>query len=120
MKLSKHFISEEWICKCGCGQCIVNGNLLKMAEAFRERVKKWMIVHCVNRCPEHNENVGGVKNSKHVKGEAMDFHVRKMPMKELHTIALSSEDILTGGVGIYDWGVHIDVGTKRIWDHRDG
>lgn len=120
MKLSKNFSTEEWVCKCGCGQLKINGELVDMMQKFRDRIGKPVVVHCVNRCPDHNAEVGGVQDSKHVDGKGCDFHVRGMSMKELHATALSSEDILTGGIGLYDWGVHADVGPKRTWDKRSG
>jgi uncharacterized protein YcbK (DUF882 family) len=118
MKISEHFDSSEWTCRCGCGQLIINTELVKMMERFRKRTGKPVIVHCVNRCENHNEKVGGEDNSKHLTGDACDFHVKGMPMKELHAVALSSEDILYGGIGIYEWGVHADTGKRRIWDNR--
>jgi uncharacterized protein YcbK (DUF882 family) len=115
MKISEHFDDSEFTCHCGCGQNVIHQELVDMLEAFRARVDKPIIVHCVNRCSQHNAVVGGVKNSLHREGMACDCHVKKMPIKELHAIALSSEDILTGGIGIYDWGIHVDVGAKKTW-----
>lgn len=123
MKLSKHFDKEtEWMCKCGCEQCFVNRPLLAMAEKFREFVDKPVIVHCVNRCEKHNDNVGGARNSLHLKGIAMDCHVRDMSVRELHKIAqmLHTEDgLFWGGLGYYpSWGIHFDVGRFRTWGRR--
>lgn len=62
------------------------------------------------RCPQHNINVGGVKNSLHVTGNAADLHSNKSP-QEMYRVA---EEVLgnTGELGIYDWGIHVGVNCK--------
>lgn len=117
MKISKHFSLEEIQCHCGCGQALVDKDLLYIAEKLRKYLKKPMIVHCVNRCTKHNKAVGGVKKSYHVKGMAMDFHCRGMSIRDLkrECILLWEKKILTGGLGVYDWGIHIDSGPYRTW-----
>ncbi|MBN2401009.1 MAG: DUF882 domain-containing protein [Spirochaetes bacterium] len=119
MKLSKHFTDVEFRCRCGCGQMIVNPKLLHKLEELRERINKPIIIHCVNRCIEHNAAVGGVGNSYHISGKAADFHIKGLPMKNLHALILNSDDIFDGGIGVYDWGCHVDVGEKRVWDKRN-
>jgi uncharacterized protein YcbK (DUF882 family) len=118
MMLSKNFSTVEWECRCGCGQCIVEPALVNMMQSFRDLVKKQVVVHCVNRCPKHNEEVGGVLGSYHTLGQACDFHVKGFTIPELHSVALTSEDIFIGGIGIYDTFVHVDIGKKRQWDNR--
>lgn len=118
IKVSEHFSRDELVCHCGCGQCIIDNPLIAMAEAFREFIDKPMITHCVNRCVFHNKRVGGAKQSWHIVGKAMDFHVAGMSNKELHKIAKRAwkdKFILTGGLGIYDWGIHIDSAGYRTW-----
>ncbi len=122
MNISKNFTFDEWKCHDNCGQCIIIQPLVDMMQKFRDRVGLIVQVHDVNRCRKHNKEVGGVddgeKLSLHVSGEACDFNVPDLPMKKLHAIVLASDDIFTGGVGLYSWGVHVDVGEKRFWDER--
>ena len=119
MKLSKNFSDIEWQCKCGCGQNIIHQELVDMMQKFRDLVKKPVIVHCVNRCQKHNDSLPhSVKNSQHVVGKACDFHVKGLTNPELHALVLTSEDIFTGGIGLYDWGCHVDIARKRQWDSR--
>jgi len=87
-------------------------------QSLRDRIGSQIIVHCVNRCPDHNRHIGGEQNSRHLYGQACDFHAKHLTIPELHAFVLSSEDILTGGIGIYDTFVHVDIGSKRIWDNR--
>jgi uncharacterized protein YcbK (DUF882 family) len=119
--ISKNFSEVEWQCKCGCGQMIIVSELVNMMQTFRDEINLPITIHCVNRCRKHNKEIGGAddddKISLHVTGQACDFHVPKMNMNELHANVLAC-DIFTGGIGLYDWGCHADVGHKRFWNKR--
>jgi len=116
--VSPHFSLSEIECHCGCGQKKIDKKLIDMAEALRNYIGMPMITHCVNRCKFHNARVGGVPSSQHIKGTAMDFHVKGMKNKKLHKLCKKlwkKKDILIGGLGLYDWGVHIDSARYRRW-----
>ena len=118
MNVSDNFSKNEIECRCGCGQAIIDKNLYKILEAFRSfNGDKRMITHCVNRCPKHNRISDGVKNSKHVTGRAWDGHTHGMSIDDLHKSAQFAYDkgIISGGLGFYSWGIHIDSGKKRTW-----
>lgn len=119
-KITDNFSSVEWECRCGCGLLMINTELLKTVKKLRQVIGLPMIVHCVCRCPEHNERVGGADNSQHLpKNEcrAMDFHVRGMSNRKLRRLMkkLWREEYISGGLGLYSWGVHIDTGRRRKW-----
>ena len=126
--LSPHFSLDECACRDGCGFDTPDEALLNLAEAVRDILKEPMIVHSVCRCKAHNAAVGGSPTSKHLKGQAMDFHVRGLsPLAVYNAIVKAWHDGRLpglGGVGLYDWGVHIDVhhaqdGHLRRWDLRN-
>lgn len=56
------------------------------------------------------------KNSQHMRGNAMDFHVPGIPMSKVREIAMRLQ---RGGVGYYPSAgtpfVHLDVGSVRSW-----
>jgi uncharacterized protein YcbK (DUF882 family) len=115
-RISEHFTKAEFTCRCGCGQCKIDYDLVEQLEFIRNMIGLPVIVHCVNRCKEHNKNVGGVNNSQHIKGHAADFHVKGLSIKALHDIVRGNHGrFLKGGMGLYDWGVHIDTGRFRKW-----
>lgn len=118
-KVSEHFSITEFRCNCGCKQTIIQPELVTMLEMIREKLGRPVIIHCINRCIKHNEAVGGVSTSLHIPGKAADFHVRGMKIKDLHEWAHYNHtlhNILHGGLGIYDWGIHVDIGRHRIWE----
>ena len=58
------------------------------------------------RCAAHNAEVDGVANSQHLYGLAADLHSAASPA-QMKAVA---EDVMgrTGGIGLYDWGIHVD------------
>jgi hypothetical protein len=74
----KHFDRKEFKCKCGNIHC--NGypaepqeKLVRVADKVREHFGSYATVSSGLRCTQHNANVGGVSNSRHLTGKAMDF-----------------------------------------------
>lgn len=120
-KLSKNFLRDEFRCKCGCGQAIINKDLVTMMQRARDIIGMPIVPHCVNRCPEHNAKYyefGASKKSTHLRGAGMDWHVRGWSMEKLHTFVKENhgpDKLFYGGAKCYDWGVHTDVGKFRTW-----
>jgi len=107
-------------CRCNCGQNIIDELLVAMADNLRDELGV-MHVTSWNRCEKHNANVGGVENSFHVQGKAMDF-VPRMNIFEAQKICKKlwmEKNILIGGLGLYNGPkgcfIHIDSGNYRIW-----
>lgn len=76
----KYFTKSEFQCKCNGKYC--NGfpaepkpALVKTADKIRNHFGKPAIVSSGVRCETHNKNVGGVVNSRHLFGKAMDFYI---------------------------------------------
>lgn len=120
MKISNNFYYSEWTCGCGCGQCIVRPELVDIAETIRDIWDRPMVVHSVNRCKVHNKNEKGSKGSQHIKGKAIDFHIDRIDIKELHKRMLGMfRKGEIRNLGLYDWGVHVDIRKrKHFWDKR--
>ena len=84
----KNFTMSELKCKCGGRYC--NGypagfsyELLRQLQDIRNHFGKAVIITSALRCAKHNANVGGVKNSKHTQGKAVDFYVKGVNYKTL-------------------------------------
>lgn len=71
----KYFKKDEFRCKCGCGLDSMEEKLIRTADKVREHFNRPMQVTSGRRCTKHNARVGGVSNSRHLSGKAMDFCV---------------------------------------------
>lgn len=74
-----YFTREEFACRCGnCGGFPEEPDriLVQLAERTRQHFGKPVLVSSGVRCAVHNAAVGGVSNSRHLLGKAMDFCVQ--------------------------------------------
>lgn len=72
----KYFKESEFTCKCGCGLNNINLAVVKIADKVREHFGSPAIVTSGTRCQKHNKEVGGVSNSRHLQGKAIDMYVK--------------------------------------------
>jgi len=80
-KTIKYFKKTEFKCKCGGKYCTgypaeLDQDLIKVAERIREHFGAACVVSSGVRCTTHNANVGGITNSRHKQGKAMDFCIK--------------------------------------------
>jgi hypothetical protein len=73
-----YFDRSEFACHCGGKHC--NGfpaepkeKLIRVADRARKALGGAATVSSGVRCSKHNSSVGGVSNSRHLSGKAMDF-----------------------------------------------
>lgn len=77
----KYFTRDEPYIACSCGRCggfpvEPTEKLMRLADRVREQAGTAMIPSSTVRCKQHNAEVGGVRNSRHLLGKAMDFHLK--------------------------------------------
>lgn len=109
MMMSKYFDESETECHCGCGFNEVNSILLMKLDELRERVGKPIQLSNVCRCENHNAEVGGVRDSQHVQGNAADVIVPDG--YTVDSLAELAAEVGFDGIGRYyeDDFVHVDV-----------
>ena len=117
------FSRAEFRCQCGGKYC--NGypaepaeETVRMADEIRRRAGVALNVNSGVRCKRHNAEVGGVSNSLHTTGQAVDLSGAISPEK-LYAIAqeVQAEKIPgRGGLGLYSWGIHEDNGKYSHWN----
>ena len=118
----RYFKRSEFRCPCQrCGGFPVEPEekLVRTVDEIRHRLGKPIgIVDSGGsgvRCQAHNDELpGSAKNSYHVKGMAADLHCYCATPAEMKAVA---EAVMgnTGGIGLYDWGIHVDVGKYSRW-----
>lgn len=93
----KYFKREEFRCKCGrfCNGYPVEPVrvLLEAADDVREYFGAPAYVSSGIRCEQHNAYVGGVVNSRHKLGKAMDFRVEGKTASEVLRFVSGHPDI---------------------------
>lgn len=79
----KYFKDSEFTCKCGCGLNLEKDGIKRIADEIREHFGRPAIITSGTRCAKHNKEVGGVSNSYHLTGNAIDIYVRGISGQEL-------------------------------------
>ena len=71
----RHFTPAEFRCKCGCGAGVekMDADLLKMLDEARDIAGIPFSLTSAYRCAKHNKAVGGVEDSAHTRGYAVDI-----------------------------------------------
>lgn len=108
MKLTQHFDTSEFECRCGCTapQPVRDRwhSLATALEALRVKVDKPVTITSGYRCPTHNRDVGGARASQHLVGGAVDVTVESFDGRALAAILdalIASGQIPDGGIGLY-------------------
>lgn len=76
----EYFKKSEFACKCGGKYCKgypaeMKEKVVKVADRTRRHFGKQATISSGLRCNQHNANVGGVSNSRHKLGKAIDFSI---------------------------------------------
>lgn len=111
--LTKNFKVKEFACTDGSDPIFIAKTLPMVCQYIRMRVGKSITINSAYRTPAKNKSVGGADYSQHLYGTAADL---KTPNGWTPTqMALLAREIMPdwGGVGIYAWGIHVDVRTDR-------
>ena len=111
-KLSENFKVKEFSCNDGSDVIFIAPELVEVLQKIRNHFGKAVNINSAYRTPTYNNKVRGAKYSQHLYGTAADIYIAGVQPKD---IANYSETILsgTGGIGIYDNFVHIDVRKEK-------
>lgn len=115
-QITEHFTWEEARCRCGAcdgwGGPAIEAEIRRTAEWAEEvrlalgsvpmRVNSWY------RCPAWNRHVGGVPNSQHLRGKAIDFSVKTLSPATVQKSLRPRWPELVKGLGSYAGFTHID------------
>lgn len=92
-------------------------NLLELIvyclQPIRDKLNKPMIISSGYRCEELNNKIGGVKNSQHTKGQAVDFKVNGMTAREVIDFIVDNGFEFDQLINEYDMWVHISYAKEK-------
>ena len=110
--LSRNFSLIEAQSNCESDLVIIHPSTIVLAQTLRDRLGRLQI-NSWYRSVEHNESIGGVQNSKHTLGMAIDVVPMQASLDDLLGVA---NTLAIGGIGIYKSFIHLDVyGENRRW-----
>lgn len=121
-QLSLSFKSSEF--ECGCNKCetqYLEEELVQKLQKVRDIYKKPIKITSGYRCPTHNKNIGGAKNSSHVSGMAADIQPNITTLDELDELYDICYTIFDNiGDGRNRGFIHVDTRSakstgKRTW-----
>jgi len=108
----RYFTPAEFACKCGthCDgwPARMDIRVVKIADRARAHFGAAGEVVSGLRCEIHNRNAGGVSNSRHLTGKAIDLRIRGVSAARLLDY-LESEPEVRYAYAINDTNVHLDV-----------
>lgn len=107
----RHFTADEPYIRCPCGKCagdLPTEKLMRLADKVRDLAGVPMIPTSTVRCKTHNSAVGGVSNSRHLTGQAMDFYLRGWNARETLELVKQQPEVAYA-YAINDSAVHMDV-----------
>ena len=115
-QITPHFKVREFACSDGSDPVFISQPLAELLENIRVHFGAAVHIHSGYRTVSFNASLkNSSKKSQHCNGLAADLHVDGHTHQEVYNYAcqLLGDH---GGVGLYSWGVHIDVrANKSRW-----
>ena len=110
-----HFSKSEFECPC-CSKVLVSRKLVFMLDMARSLAGVPFKISSGYRCTKHNKQVGGVKNSAHLIGLAVDIEVpdNVSRLKILRALVI----VGFNRIGISKGFIHVDLDKSKpdnIW-----
>jgi hypothetical protein len=118
MMLGKNFSVREFACHDGTDKVLIDPDLVILLQRIRDHFGP-IVISSGYRTPTWNAQQPNASNvSQHMLGTAADMQISGAAPID---VARYVEYLIpmTGGIGLYNWGVHVDVRKARSrWDQR--
>ncbi len=115
--------SRALMCPCYGEYCTglpdreIDPALIILIEEIQEATDQPIYIISGYRCSEYNKNIGGERDSEHVRGTAADLWSDSLTIDELYDICDKLN--INGGVGKYPTYIHIDTrGDYVRWEEK--
>lgn len=100
----------------GISNSKLNRNLTTILNNIAKEYNKNFTITSGFRDDEENKRVGGVNNSEHTKGNAVDLVLPDMAdQNDIKRFVEIASKYGIGGIGVYKKHIHLDIGSKRYW-----
>lgn len=105
------FKPEEFECKCGCGYVVFNDSFLFKLDLAREFSNIPYQITSACRCRKHNKAIGGVVDSSHIFGWAVDIKCDNSADRIKLVYGLIMADFKR--IIVYKGFVHVDADPRK-------
>jgi uncharacterized protein YcbK (DUF882 family) len=106
--VAPNFTVKEMRCPCGCELVDMDVHFMDKLQELRDILKQPVRVLSGYRCINHNEKVGGVKNSRHLIGIAADVSTWGMSSEGIYRLLRESLNLGFTGIGVGKNYIHLD------------
>ena len=115
----KYFKLKEFVCPC-CQKSVISEELVLKLDLAREIAEVPFRINSAYRCQKHNHLVGGVKDSAHLLGLAVDIFC----LNGIDRIKILRGLIISGfrRIGIGKTFIHVDIDSSKpnnLWLYED-
>lgn len=114
----KNFRPQEFACP-HCGDVKIDSVLVLVLQKLRDFLGEPVVITSAYRCPEHNEKVGGVPGSAHIKGYAVDIKCQSSRYR-YRVLRFLFRELITR-VGIGEGFIHFDIDPDKpqgvVWEY---
>jgi uncharacterized protein YcbK (DUF882 family) len=107
MQITKNLNTSELRCKCGKCEMKINKVAVNKLQTLRDLCGFPLIINSAYRCERHNDDIGGAKDSMHMKGIAFDIGWLSMTQEQRHTLLRRSTELFKG-IGLAKSFLHVD------------
>jgi len=118
-KWTEHFYKDETVCACGCGQNAMEQDFMDWLESVRVEADIPFFIKSGFRCQKHNADVGGVDDSEHCHGTAVDVGVQGGLQRFIINKAAMKLGVF--GLGVAKTFMHLDRGRVKprpmVWSY---
>ena len=108
----RYFVPKEFACKCGryCDgyPAQMQRGVVELADRAREELKGAGFISSGLRCSRHNANVGGVSDSRHLSGKAIDLRIEGKSARQTLAWAQKQPEVRYA-YAIDAYYVHMDI-----------
>ena len=109
----RYFNLKEFDCNCGCNKNKMDKDFLERLDTAREYAVTPFVISSGYRCSKHNEAVGGLETSSHLKGLAADIHVQGSRQRYKILMGLIGAGFNRIGINSKRGFIHVDLDTAK-------
>ena len=116
--LSPNFQLYEFACNDKSDEVLVDDNLLEVLQQASNDLKRKITVTSGYRSKKYNDQIGGAKNSYHVRGQAADISIEGLTPWQVALYFEHYGNKKAKAIGMYDSWVHVDTRTTALYKYR--